>query len=219
LGGLRAATGVNAKQIAELTRRLRRSQVSTTSVSLLERLRSARPDDPEWHRLAELYQPLIRRWLGRVPGLTDEADDLTQEVFLIMVREIPRFEHQREGSFRAWVRGITVNVLRNHRRRQFRRPAIRLDPSESFAEMLADPNSELAREWDVEHDRHIFEKLQMVARSEFTPASWESFRRFALDGIPAAEVAAELGMSVNAVTLAKSRILKRLREEAGDLLK
>jgi RNA polymerase sigma-70 factor (ECF subfamily) len=193
--------------------------VRSTSVSLLDRLRGAGPDDPEWHRLQELYEPLIRRWLCRVPGLGDEVGDLTQEVFLVMVRGIPRFERQREGSFRAWVRGITVNVLRSHRRRRFRKPAVRLEPFDAFSDMLAEPSSELAREWDLDHDRHIFQKLQEIVRREFAPTTWDAFRRFALDGLPAAEVAAELGLSVNAVTLAKSRILKRLREEAGDLLK
>ncbi len=193
--------------------------MSATSVSLLDRLRAARPDDPDWRRLEEIYQPLIRRWLGRVPGIGDEADDLTQEVFLVMVREIPRFEHQREGSFRAWVRQVTVNVLRNHRRRQFRRLAVGLDPCNAFLEGLTKPNSELAREWDLDHDRHIFQELQMTVRPEFASSTWEAFRRFALDGVPASQVAAELGLSVNAVTLAKSRILKRLREEAGDLLR
>ncbi len=193
--------------------------MNTTSVSLLDRLKAARPDDPEWLRLEEIYRPLIRRWLGHVPGLGDEADDLTQEVFLVMVREIPGFEPQREGSFRAWVRQVTVNVLRNHRKRKNRRPAVGLDPFDAFLDRLAEPNSELAREWDLDHDRHIFHKLQMLVQPGFAPATWEAFRRFALDGVPASQVAAELGLSVNAVTLAKSRILKRLREEAGDLLK
>ena len=60
--------------------------MNPTSVSLLDRLRAARPDDPDWLRLEEIYQPLIRRWLGRVPGLGDETDDFTQEVFLVIVR-------------------------------------------------------------------------------------------------------------------------------------
>ncbi len=193
--------------------------MDTTSVSLLDRLKAARPDDPEWHRLEEIYQPFVRRWIGRVPGLGDEAADLTQEVFLVMVRGISRFERQREGSFRAWVRGITVNVLRNYQRRQFRKPAVALELCEAVLDGLAEPNSELAREWDLDHDRHIFQKLQTIVHPVFDPTTWEAFRRFAILGVPAAEVASELGLTVNAVTLAKSRILKRLREEAGDLLK
>ena len=136
-----------------------------------------------------------------------------------MVRDIPSFERRREGSFRAWVRLITVNVLRNHRKRQFRKPIVGIDPCDAFLDGLAKPNSELAREWDLDHDRHIFQQLQTAVQPGFAPATWEAFRRFALDGLPAAQVAAELGLTVNAVTLAKSRILKRLREEAGDLLK
>jgi RNA polymerase sigma-70 factor, ECF subfamily len=193
--------------------------VYPTSVSLLDRLSAARPDDPEWLRLAEIYQPLIRRWIGRAHGIGEDAPDLTQEVFLVMVRGISSFERQRDGSFRAWVRGITVNVLRNYRRRQFRKPAMTLDRRDAFLDGLAAPNSELAREWDLDHDRHIFQKLQTVVQSAFAPTTWEAFRRFAIEGLPAEQVAAELGLTVNAVTLAKSRILKRLREEAGDLLK
>jgi RNA polymerase sigma factor (sigma-70 family) len=197
----------------------RRRAVNSTPVSLLDRLKVARPDDSAWVRLAEIYQPLIRRWIGRVPGLGEDAADLAQDVFLVMVRGISGFDRQREGSFRAWVRGITVNVLRNQRRRQLRKPIVGREPYDLFLDGLAEPNSELAREWDLDHDRHIFEKLQTVVRPEFAPATWEAFRRFALDGFPASQVAAELGVSVNAVTLAKSRVLKRLREEAGDLLK
>ncbi len=80
-----------------------------TSVSLLDRLKAARPDATDWQRLQGIYLPLIQRWLRRVPGLGDEADDLAQEVFLVVVRELPRFERRREGSFRAWLRNITVN--------------------------------------------------------------------------------------------------------------
>ena len=93
-----------------------------------------------------------------------------------------------------------------------------MDATDGFLNSLADPNGELAREWDMDHDRHVFEKLLAVVQSDFNSTTWEAFRRFAVDGLPAAVVAEELGLSVNAILQAKSRILKRLREEAGDLL-
>ena len=192
--------------------------MNPTSLSLLDRLRGARPDDPEWNRLQGIYLPLIQRWIKRVPGLDDEAADLAQEVLVIMVREIPRFDRQREGSFRAWLRQVTVNQVRNHQKRRHRRPTVELDPSDAFLDRLAQPNSELAREWDLDHDRQVFQKLQAVVQPGFAPTTWEAFRRFALDGVPAAQVAEELGLSANAVILAKSRILKKLRQEAGELL-
>jgi len=189
-----------------------------TSVSLLDRLKVARPDASDWNRLQGIYLPLISRWLGRVPGLGDEADDLAQDVFVVVIREIPRFQRQREGSFRAWLRQVTVNRARTHRKRRQRRPAVALDQGDRFLDSLADPNGDLAREWDLDHDRHVFEKLLAIVQPDFSPTTWEAFRRFAVDGLPAAKVAEEMGLTVNAVLQAKSRVLKRLREEAGDLL-
>ncbi|WP_435020891.1 RNA polymerase sigma factor [Tundrisphaera sp. TA3] len=192
--------------------------MTPTSVSLLDRLRDAGPDHPDWLRLHEIYTPLIHRWIGRVPGLADEAADLAQEVLFVLIREIPRFERRREGSFRAWLRQVTVNRVRSHRKVRHRRPIVGLDPAAGFLDQLAAPDGELAREWDLDHDRHVFGKLLAIVRPDFAPVTWEAFQRFALDGVPAARVAEELGLTENAVVQAKSRILKRLRGEAGDLL-
>jgi RNA polymerase sigma-70 factor, ECF subfamily len=192
--------------------------MSPTSVSLLDRLKAARPDASDWSRLQGIYLPLISRWLARVPGLRDESADLAQEVFIVVIREIPRFERQREGSFRAWLRRVTVNKVRTYRKKRRRRPSAGLDPADGFLDGLADPNGDLAKEWDLDHDRHVVDRLLAVVQPDFSATTWEAFRRFALDGLPAARVAQEVGVSVNAVLQAKSRILKRLRAEAGDLL-
>jgi RNA polymerase sigma-70 factor (ECF subfamily) len=69
------------------------------------------------------------------------------------------------------------------------------------------------------HDRHVFERLSAIVPPDVQPTTWAAFRRFAPDSLPAAEVPAELWVSENAVLRAKSRILKRVRDEAGDLLK
>jgi RNA polymerase sigma-70 factor (ECF subfamily) len=192
--------------------------MNSTSVSLLDRLKAARPDASDWNRLQGIYLPLISRWLGRVPGLGAEADDLAQEVFIVVIRELPRFERQREGSFRAWLRQVTVNRVRSHRRKGRKRPVAGIDPADGFLDSLADPNGDLAQEWDADHDRHVFQKLLAIVQPDFSATTWEAFRRFAVDGLPAARVAEETKLSVNAVIQAKARILKRLREEAGELL-
>jgi RNA polymerase sigma-70 factor (ECF subfamily) len=189
-----------------------------TSLSLLDRLQR-QPDAASWQRLHDLYRPLIHHWLARFSDLRDEADDLAQEVLVVLVRELPRFERRRLGSFRAWLRQITANRLRTHWRRQHRRPTAtpRNDPDQLLAQ-LEDPHSELSRQWDREHDQQVFQRLLAVVQADFQPTTWEAFQRFACEGRPAAAVAAELGLSENAVLLAKVRVLKRLREEAGDLL-
>ena len=192
--------------------------MTPTSVSLLDRLRAAGPDASDWNRLHAVYLPLIERWLGRVPGLGAESADLAQEVLVVVFRELPRFERQRQGSFRAWLRQVTVNKIRNYRRQRHRRPAAGLDPAARFLERLADSNDDLAREWDQDHDKHVVQKLLAIVQPDFNPTTWAAFQRFGIEGLPAAKVAEELGLSINAVVLAKSRVLKRLREEAGDLL-
>jgi RNA polymerase sigma-70 factor (ECF subfamily) len=193
--------------------------VDPTSISLLDRLKVARPEAIDWERLQGIYLPLVQRWLRRVPGLGNEADDLAQEVFVVVIRELPRFERRREGSFRAWLRTITANKARNHCKQRDRRPTVGMDQAEGFLDQMADPDSDLAREWDCEHDEHVIQKLLAAVRADFNPTTWEAFRRLALDGQPAARVAEEMGMPENAVLLAKSRVIRRLRREAGDLLR
>jgi RNA polymerase sigma-70 factor (ECF subfamily) len=146
-----------------------------------------------------------------------DAEDVVQEVLTTLVRELPQFDHnQRTGAFRAWLRRITLNRLRvywDQRDARGRGPQI-----EASLMQLADPNSALSRSWDEEHDRHVIAVLLESIRLEFQPTTWKAFERQIRDGHPAAAVAAELGLSVNAVLIAKSRILKRLRERAAGLV-
>jgi len=190
--------------------------MNTTSASLLDRLKHAKPDAADWRRFQDIYLPLIRHWLSGVPGLRDEADDLTQEVLVVLLRELVSFERQRHGAFRAWLRQVTVNRIRAFWKARQKRPLAGLghDP-EPFLSQLEDPRSDLAQQWDRDHDKHVFAKLLALVEPDFAPSTWQAFTGFALEGRRAAEVAEELGMSESAVMQAKFRILKRLREEAG----
>jgi RNA polymerase sigma-70 factor (ECF subfamily) len=190
--------------------------VSPTSLSLLNRLQNAKADAPEWLQLQEIYLPLIRSWLRRIPDIGAEADDLAQEVLVVLIRELPSFERRRDGSFRAWLRKITLNRIRTHQKRQRQRPVT--GAADDLLAQLEDPASDLSQQWDRDHDKHVFRKLLALVQADFEPSTWEAFTRFALDGRPAAQVAEELGMSESVVMQAKFRVLKRLREEAGELL-
>jgi RNA polymerase sigma-70 factor (ECF subfamily) len=183
-----------------------------TSLSLLEQLREGDVADA-WNRLVRLYSPLLQTWF-RAAGLQSaDRDDLTQRVLEVIFHQMSRFEYTgRPGAFRAWLRGITVNLLREHWRR-------RATPdSASVLDELADPRSGLSRFWDDQHDRYVLHGLLDAVQAEFAEATWKAFRRLALDGAAAREVAAELDTTVNAVLIAKSRVLARLREEARDLI-
>jgi RNA polymerase sigma-70 factor (ECF subfamily) len=189
-----------------------------TSVSLLERLRSA-PDEAAWRRLDAIYRPLIRRWLLRDPKLGEEAEDIVQDVMHVLVRELPGFQRQRNGSFRRWLRTITAHrVLAHHRARQNRTRALGAALEECPLAQLNDPKSELSLLWDEEHDRYVLRRLLELVEPLFEPTTLAAFRRVVFDEVAAAQVAEELGLSVSAVYLAKSHVLKRLREEAEGLI-
>jgi RNA polymerase sigma-70 factor (ECF subfamily) len=57
-----------------------------------------------------------------------------------------------------------------------------------------------------------------LVEMEFEPVTLRAFRRLALDGASGAEAARELGLSVAAVYVAKSRVLARIRQEAAGLI-
>jgi RNA polymerase sigma-70 factor (ECF subfamily) len=190
-----------------------------TSVSLLERLRLC-PDAPAWQRFVDLYTPLIRAWLHRHGVQPADADDLVQEVMGELIRELPGFKHeQRTGAFRRWLRSITVNRLRVFWRSRRGRP-MGVGGTE-FGRLLSeleDPESGLSRDWDVEHDHYVARRLLELIESEFEPATWQAFRMLVMEGKPTSAVAAELGVSVNSVRIAKSRVLSRLRHEIHGLV-
>ena len=189
-----------------------------TSISLLERVRE-RGDEASWRTLVEIYTPLIRGWLNRHAGLDADAEDVIQDVLAVVVRRIPEFHREpRVGAFRAWLRTITINCFRDawkSRRRVKPAADSRVD---EFLQQLADPASGLSRVWDEEHDRHVTQRLLQIIRGEFTEKTWLAFQRFALADESAETVAADLGMTVNAVFIAKSRVLTALRREGAGLL-
>jgi RNA polymerase sigma-70 factor (ECF subfamily) len=192
--------------------------MAETSVSLLERL-CLEPDEDAWKRFVDLYAPLIRGWLGRYQVKEEDAEDLSQEVMAVVVRELAHFRHNSQcGAFRSWLRTVTVNQLRLlWRTRRGPDAATGNSAMAQMLDQLADPNSSLSLLWNQQHDQHVAGRLMELIRPQFETKTWQAFRRVALDGMKAATVAEELGISVNAVLLAKSRVLARLRQEMRGL--
>jgi RNA polymerase sigma-70 factor (ECF subfamily) len=193
--------------------------MSRTSLTLLEQL--CRPGGPAaWERLVDLYGPLLRRWARRYDVQDSDADDLVQEVLLAVVRDLPKFKHNgRPGAFRAWLRQMLVHRLRDFwRSRQYRPEATgRTDFVERLTE-LADDHSAASRLFDREHDEHVMNRLLRSVEGRFDPKTWRAFRRQVVDGRRADAVAAELGLSLSSVYVAKSRVLNALRQEAENLI-
>jgi RNA polymerase sigma-70 factor, ECF subfamily len=190
-----------------------------TPVSLLERLR-LHLDPLSWQRLVDIYTPLIRLWLRRHALQPSDAEDLAQEVMSVVVREMPNFHHeQRPGAFRRWLRRVTVNRVRGYLRSLQSQPnPIGANGFEAILSQLEDPHSDLSRHWDEEHDRHVVRRLLELVEPEFEATTWRAFLGLVLEERDTDAVARDLGISPNAVRIAKSRILSRFRQEVAGLI-
>ena len=196
-----------------------------TSLSLLERLQDrSRPDNESWSRMVVVYSPLILNWLRRSGLEGQDADDVVQETLAVVFRRLPEFQkNERTGSFRAWLRTIAVNCLRDFWKARNRRKAgagmgSGSDDVQQMLEQLSDPTSALSAIWDREHDRHVTQYLLQTIQPEFSEQNWQAFLRVAVQGEPAKEVAQSLGITVNAVYIARSRVLTRLRQEGNGIV-
>ena len=192
--------------------------MNDTSLSLLCQLKQT-PDAESWQQLLEFYSPLLRRWLKQCDVQPNDVDDLVQEVLMTVSSELASFDHNgRPGAFRSWLRTTLVNRVRNHWRAKGRLPTAGGSDVERRLADLADPNTALTQIWNRQHDRHVLSKLLNRIESDFSENTWSAFRLTALEGEKPNEVANQLDISVNAVFIAKSRVLSRLRQEAEGLV-
>jgi RNA polymerase sigma-70 factor, ECF subfamily len=188
----------------------------STSSSLLER---ARAHDPSaWRRLADLYGPLIYRWCRHVGLQPDDAADVVQEVFRSVAGHLERFRKEQPGdSFRGWLWTIARNKIRDHFRARKDRPqaAGGTDAHRQMMNWAApdDPSASASSKSPL--GRTPLQLALEAIRGDFGENAWKAFWMTTVEQHSSQDVARELGMTANAVRLAKSRILKRLRQELG----
>jgi len=183
-----------------------------TPASLLERLR--RPEEGAWPRFVDLYTPLLYYWARRMGLQEADAADLVQDVFTILLQKFPEFSYDKNKSFRSWLRTVTVNRWRDNIRRK---TASLRNAGQAALEDVALPDDAEAL-WEKEYREHLVARAAEMMQAEFQPATWQAFWSLAVEGKSGAEVAAALGLSVDAVYAAKARVLRRLRQELDGML-
>jgi RNA polymerase sigma-70 factor (ECF subfamily) len=189
-----------------------------TSRSLLERLRD-RADGQAWRQLLSAYEPWLRGWLSRHPLQQADAEDVLQEILVVVSQKLPEFVHNGQtGAFRSWLRTILTYQVRYFLRGRRNQQALSPQPSADWLDQLEDADSALSRQWDHEHDRQIARRLLALVQPEFSPTTWQVFTMLVVEDRPAAEVARHFGVTANAVYIAKARVLSRVRAEARGLI-
>jgi len=181
-------------------------------------LRGLRSQDArQWHRMAVIYVPLVSHWCRKAGARTDDCDDIVQEVFRTVSARIGEFRRERPGAFHRWLWTITRHKLGDYFRKMKATPlAIGGADFMHELQMIADAD-EPPFEDAPNGLAGVCRRALNLIRNEFEETTWQAFWRAVVDEQNPAHIAADLGISVNAVYLAKSRILRRLRAELGDM--
>jgi RNA polymerase sigma factor (sigma-70 family) len=193
---------------------------SRASLSLLERVRGR--DRAAWECLVGLYGPMVYGWCLRAGLRAADAADVGQEVFASVARGIDGFRRDRAAdTFRGWLYAVTRNKLRDRTASPGAAGTGGSDAQRRLAELPAGQADDTLTNADAEEAnerRALCRRAIDSVRAAFEPRTWQAFWRAFVDGRAPVDVASDLGITVAAVYLAKSRILWRLREEFAALI-
>ena len=189
----------------------------STASSLLHRVKQR--DGEAWSRFAKVYTPLVYGWARRGGLQQNDAADIVQDVFRTVFDKIDDFRHEGASSnFRGWLWAITRNRVRLFYRQAGPRPdavggsdaAHQMQQVPDLFESESDPSN-------ANEQAAILDRALQLIRNDFSEQSWDAFRRVAIGGESATDVAADLGLSPSAVRQAKYRVLCRLRDEMAGM--
>jgi RNA polymerase sigma-70 factor (ECF subfamily) len=191
---------------------------SSSGLSLAARLNEGSSN--AWRELVDLYGPLIDSWCRQAGVAEASRADIGQEVLLAVHRGIASFDpaHPR-ATFRGWLWKITRNAVLQWRRRH---EAAGIGGSTALARLaeVPDPWGETEGDSppaDSNDTATLISRALDQIRVEVEEHTWNAFWNTAVLGQLATETAIELGMTAMAVRQAKSRVLRRLRKQLGDL--
>lgn len=194
-----------------------------TRQSLLSRLKDW--DNREaWKEFFDTYWRLIYS-VALKAGLTEvEAEDVVQETVASVAKQMPAFQYDQEGSFKAWLLQITRRRIID----QFRkRPPWKQAPRGAGGDSSRTPTvqrvpalePDLGPVWEAEWRRNLVDAAMRRVKARVTPRQYQIFDLYAVKGWPVAEVRRTLNVSAAQVYLAKHRIARLVREELRRLEK
>lgn len=189
---------------------------STTSLTLLGKVKDP-ADNESWIRFVDRYGRRIYAW-GRQSGLpATDADDVTQEVLVKLVKALPEFRYDGDrGRFRSFLRTVTRNAVSDFlRRNQYR--ADRAVGGSTDGASFVQPNDaieQLIEELDREAHRELLHEILADLRSNrVNQTDLDVFELHLLDGRSHADIAEKTGKSIGAVYTALSRARKKVEAE------
>lgn len=191
---------------------MRSIQDSSTSATLLGRLKNSATDEEAWVEFVRRYGPQIESWARHWPCCACDPEDITQRVLIKLLQAMKTFKYNPQGNFRAWLKEVVHNVALDVCDEAGPRERVGTDAAQfalDCAEAREDLNTRLATEYDLE----LLGLAHTHVRMRVAPVTWEAYCLSREQPCSVQEIAERLGIPVSAVYVARSRILKMLEEE------
>jgi RNA polymerase sigma-70 factor (ECF subfamily) len=193
------------------------SNLDETRPSLLARIQDSQ-DGEAWREFIELYSPFLYRFMRRRGLQPADAADVTQDVMRTVFCSLDRFQHQqRRGSFRKWLITVARSRLSDwitSRNRQ----AVGSGDTTTFRELADHP---IPDDGDLEDEREyqrcLFRCAADSIRNKFHVSTWQAFWLTYVENTSCEAAAEQLGLSIEAVYVARGRVLRRLRQRIHEL--
>lgn len=194
-----------------------RSEGSHDSVasSVLDRARNG--DNDAFARIFNLYAGLVFHWCRKSGIAEADAGQVSQEVFLAVSRGLKGFKREKPGdSFKAWLRVVTKSRIADYFRQAPREVGVGGD--DNWLLHVSSPETTESTAEDRIETNLVYERATRLIESEFSARDCSAFKLSVIEGLTGEEVARQLEITPNSVYIARCRILKRLRDEFGDVM-
>ena len=186
-----------------------------TSTTLLQRL--GRQDPKAWEDFETKYIWVMRSSLRSWSISPEDIDDVLQDSCLRVFRNIHKYEHRGQGSFRAWLKEISRSCwLQAVRKSAYRARSQNkvLDLSHYLAEQTL---CSIDMQIELLIEQELFDFALARTRQFFNDRTWNAYRLAVMENLSNKEVAELLGISVALAQKSKERFEKKLEEQIREL--
>ena len=187
---------------------MKTGSATSTSPTLLGQLQRDPNDEEAWREFVRRYGPKVYRWCRSWKLQPADANDVTQNVLLKLVRRMRTFHYDPTRSFRAWLKTLTHHALSDFLKDCRAKGSGVTEPLQETA-----ARDSLVQSLQEEFDQELLDEALARVRLRIAPKKWAAFRLTALDGLSGKEAAAQLDMKVATVFTAKSKVLQMVQEE------
>jgi RNA polymerase sigma-70 factor, ECF subfamily len=183
-----------------------------TTTQVLEALKTS-DNSAVWQNFRDNFYPVVVNFARHIGLSPSDADDAAQETMVAFVKAYRAGKYDRDkGRLNHWLFGLARNVILNVRRN--------LGPEQLIADKTGGPSfwnllqdeKNVPETWTTQWRKVVLDRCMKRARQELDEKTFSAFEFLALGEMPAGEVAKKLEMTENAVYIAKSRVLSRLRQ-------